>query len=216
MADDAQAPPRTIDWQRIGLDYRAGILSLREIAGQHGITEGAIRKRAKRDSWERDLTVRIQAKAEALVQARAAPDAETERVVVEATALAIVNVRLGHRKDIAKGRTLAMRLLSDLEVQTSETGLLEQLRDAVVAEAGTPREVGRVQEAFERVTSIGGRVSALKALSAAMRNFVALERVAYGMDKGAPPAGPLDGLKHESLRKLLDAIAAARAASPAA
>ena len=44
------------DWERIELDYRAGIKSLRQIADEGGITEGAIRKRAKRDAWERDLS----------------------------------------------------------------------------------------------------------------------------------------------------------------
>lgn len=42
-----------IDWERIEGDYRAGILSLREIAEAGGCTEGAIRKRAKRDGWDR-------------------------------------------------------------------------------------------------------------------------------------------------------------------
>lgn len=42
------------DWERIEIDYRAGLLSLREMAAKHGpLTEGAIRKRAKRDGWER-------------------------------------------------------------------------------------------------------------------------------------------------------------------
>mgnify|MGYP001581759619 CR=1 FL=1 len=46
-----QAP----QWERIELDYRAGIKSLRQIAAEQGISEGAIRKRAKRDDWSRDL-----------------------------------------------------------------------------------------------------------------------------------------------------------------
>jgi len=41
------------DWERIEAGYRAGVMSLRELATLHGITEGAIRKRAKRDEWER-------------------------------------------------------------------------------------------------------------------------------------------------------------------
>ena len=56
------------DWECIELDYRAGIKTLRQIAGEHGISEGAIRKRAKRDDWARDLSERIQDKAEQLVR----------------------------------------------------------------------------------------------------------------------------------------------------
>lgn len=44
----------TPDWEAIETAYRAGMMSLREIAAQHGISEGAIRKRAKRDDWSRD------------------------------------------------------------------------------------------------------------------------------------------------------------------
>ena len=45
------------DWERIELDYRAGIKTLRQIADENGISHGAINKRAKRDGWERDLSV---------------------------------------------------------------------------------------------------------------------------------------------------------------
>ncbi|CZW65294.1 Uncharacterised protein [Enterobacter hormaechei] len=41
---------RKPDWEAIETAYRAGVMSLREIASQHGISEGAIRKRAKRGS----------------------------------------------------------------------------------------------------------------------------------------------------------------------
>lgn len=47
------------DWERIEADYRAGIKTLRQIADDHGITHGAINKRAKRDGWSRDLSARL-------------------------------------------------------------------------------------------------------------------------------------------------------------
>ncbi|TPG76325.1 hypothetical protein [Pseudomonas arsenicoxydans] len=56
-----------IDWERIELDYRAGLFTLREIAAQHDVTHGAINKRAKRDGWTRDLAERIRSKADELV-----------------------------------------------------------------------------------------------------------------------------------------------------
>lgn len=49
------AKPTAPDWEHIELDYRAGVKTLRPIAAEHGITHGAINKRAKRDGWERDL-----------------------------------------------------------------------------------------------------------------------------------------------------------------
>ena len=41
------------DWEAIESAYRAGVLSLREIGAQYGVTEGAIRKRAKKLEWVR-------------------------------------------------------------------------------------------------------------------------------------------------------------------
>ena len=78
-----------IDWEKIEIDYRAGIKPLRQIAEEHGITHGAVNKRAKRDEWTRDLSAKIQSKADAKVS-KAAVSAEvsaaklaTEQVVVE-------------------------------------------------------------------------------------------------------------------------------------
>ena len=36
-----------IDWEKIELDYRAGIKTMRQIADENGITHGAVNKRAK-------------------------------------------------------------------------------------------------------------------------------------------------------------------------
>lgn len=62
---------KTTDWERIELDYRAGIKTLRQIADEHGISHVAINKRAKRDDWTRDLSARTKANAVEL----ATPDA---------------------------------------------------------------------------------------------------------------------------------------------
>lgn len=42
------------DWERIELDYRAGILSVREIAEARGVSHTAIYKKAKTLGWERE------------------------------------------------------------------------------------------------------------------------------------------------------------------
>lgn len=59
---------RQIDWEKIELDYRAGIKTLRQIADEHGISHVAINKRAKRDGWVRDLSAKIDKKADELVR----------------------------------------------------------------------------------------------------------------------------------------------------
>lgn len=44
-----------IDWLAVEADYRPNKLSLRAIGEKHGCTEGAIRKRAKKEGWVRDF-----------------------------------------------------------------------------------------------------------------------------------------------------------------
>jgi len=43
----------TANWPAIEVDYRAGAMSLREIAAVHEVPEATLRKRAKVGGWER-------------------------------------------------------------------------------------------------------------------------------------------------------------------
>lgn len=49
----------TPDWEAIESAYRAGVLSLRDIGEQYGVTEGAIRKRAKKFGWVRNSGTQV-------------------------------------------------------------------------------------------------------------------------------------------------------------
>lgn len=49
----------TPDWEAIETAYRAGVLSLRDIGEQYGVTEGAIRKRAKKFGWVRKTGTQV-------------------------------------------------------------------------------------------------------------------------------------------------------------
>lgn len=105
--------------------------SLFAVADRHGCSHTAINKRAKVEGWERDLQAKIKAKAEALVSKRevssevSSKAAETERQIVEANAEAIVIVRMAHRGDIRRSRSLANKLLAELEQLTDHRELAE-------------------------------------------------------------------------------------------
>ncbi|ENZ1677258.1 hypothetical protein ACXD0S_003919, partial [Proteus mirabilis] len=91
------------DWEAIESAYRAGVMSIREIASQYEITHQAISKRAKKEGWERDLKAKVKARAENLVAKRevaslvATEKAISERQLIEANAEVIANVRMEHR-----------------------------------------------------------------------------------------------------------------------
>lgn len=200
-AGGAAPAPRSPDWERIELDYRAGIKTLRQIADENGITHGAINKRAKRDGWERDLSQKIQAKADALVS-RAAVSSQVsadtklrERAVIDGNAQAVADVRLGHRKDARRVRQLTNRLMDELERQTDPATLakLQELAAAVVAPGEKPGR-DRYGELLEAVISLPERSKTLKVLAESLRIVVDMERTAFGMDKLDPAgAGPGEG-----------------------
>lgn len=190
MAQERKPAP---DWERIEADYRAGLLSLREIAAARGVSNVAIHKRAKKEGWERDLGKRIQAKADALVSKREAASktsadaVASDRIVVEANATLIAEVRLSHRRDIARSRNLAMQMLEELERATTNTDVFEKIAD-LLRESDDIAE--RRLEAFNKIMSSAGRIDSMKKLADTLRTLVTLEREAYGLT--ADPDGGTD------------------------
>lgn len=187
---------KDIDWEGIERDYRAGLLSVREIASAYGVSHVAIGKRAKKHSWARDLNAKIQAKAEALVTKATVTgsvtneeDLVTERQIIEANAQRIAEIRSAHRQDIGKARALATKLLAELDHQTSNPEVYEQLAELLIdaegggedgSEAAKQRQRRRM-EAFQRALSLGDRVDTMKKLAETLRALIGLEREAYGL-----------------------------------
>jgi hypothetical protein len=109
------------DWEAIERAYRAGSLSVRAIADQHSLTDGAIRKRAKKEGWVRDLTAKVkQATNEKLVRAEVRTDGtqdalRTDDEIVDEASDATAAVVLSHRTGLAKWRKIADKLCTALE-----------------------------------------------------------------------------------------------------
>ena len=193
------------DWEAIESAYRAGLMSIREIASQHGITHGAINKRAKRDGWERDLKAKIKAKADALVSKRevskqvSTEAATNERILIEANAEVIANVRMEHRGDIRRARNIASSLFGELEAQCADVGALEQLGDLMLS----PDDKGqdKLNEIYHKVISMPGRVKSMKDLSDTLKTLIGLERQAYDID------GPTGDEASKKLSDLMDDLA---------
>lgn len=189
------------DWERIELDYRAGVKSLREVASEHALSEGAIRKRAKRDGWSRDLSAQIQAKADDLVRKDAVRSevrtekAISERETIEANAHAVASVKLAHRKDIQRARNITMRLLEELEYQTGAENvwLLEKMGELLRDEDDFGRD--KLNDLYHKIISLPGRAKTMKDLGESLRVLVALERQAFGLDdKDNAPVDALTSL----------------------
>lgn len=192
------------DWEAIESAYRAGLLSIREIASQHGITHGAINKRAKRDGWERDLKAKIKAKADALVSKRevsskvSTETATSERILIEANAEVIATVRMEHRGDIRRARNLANSLFDELGAQCGDVSALEKLGDIMFDPDDNGRD--RLNELYHKVISLPGRVKSMKDLSDTLKTLIGLERQAYDID------GPEGDNSVKKLSDLMDSL----------
>jgi hypothetical protein len=191
VADADKAAP---DWERIEADYRAGILSTREIASAAGVSHTAINKRAKKDGWVRDLKARIQAKAEELVSRRevskevSSQQAATERQIIEANAERIAQVRGEHRADIQRVRALALNLLGELEGQSASLEDLAALGEML----RNPDENGqdRRNDLYLKIISTPSRIDSAKKVAETLKNAITMEREAYGLDDKKPEQPP--------------------------
>lgn len=185
---DAKKP--AIDWESVELHYRANLRSLKDIGKEYGVSDAGIIKRAKRDGWTRDLKAKIAAKAEAKVSA-AAVSAEVsanrvanEAAVVDANAELQYRIRMEHRSDIGRARSLFQALLSEVEAVTGDVGLFVELGE--IMDKSGPGANGswvkdKVNELYQRIVSTVGRVDNAKKLTEMLEKLVRLEREAFGI-----------------------------------
>ncbi|MBV4519682.1 hypothetical protein KVG88_06370 [Pseudomonas sp. SWRI74] len=177
----------TPDWERIEQLYRAGLLSLREIAiACPGANHVAIARRAKKFGWVQDLSAKIKAKAEDIVTRQAVTESETaeravtDLAVIDANAQAIANVRLAHRTDIRRSRRLANKLLDELDCLTDNRDLFEQLGELL--HEPDDKGIDRRNDLYSKVISLPGRSKTMKELSDTLKTLVTLERQAYDLE----------------------------------
>lgn len=189
------------DWERVELDYRAGILTLREMGALHSVSEGAIRKRAKRDSWSRDLNTKIKMRADELVrkeEVRKAVRSETavsEMRQVEIGAELIKDIKLGQRGRVSKATALTERLIEELEAITDNRELFEQLGELM--DKPDDNGMDRLNDAYHKVIGLQGRIKMNKELSDTMKTLMAIENQAFGINEDS---------SGESLEELLDRV----------
>lgn len=194
--------PSTTDWERVEAEYRTGILTLREIADACGITEGAIRKRAKRDSWTRDLNAKINAKADELVRREqvrknvkkgAKPgSAYHEKTIVAESATVVADIRLKHQRTIGRAEKLIAKMLAELELHTDHPDTYAEIAKLLIqnpfATAETAKGTQEMSEtaarqlaALEAVLSLPERSKTAKTLVESLQRLVGMERESYGI-----------------------------------
>jgi hypothetical protein len=173
---------RHVDWAKVEEIYRTGLVSVSEIAREAGLTEGAIRKRAKQGKWKRDLTAKVRAKTgEKLVLALANASESTNQLprtdeeTVELAAQTQVAVVRTHQNAIRRGQEITARLLQELDTTTSRAGEME--------EAFAGEDDAKKKYAMMRAVSLPARAGVMRDLAQAARVWTGLERQAFGISE---------------------------------
>lgn len=194
-----------ISWHEIEREYRIGKKTNVRIAEEFGVSESAIRRRAKKEGWTRDLKGQIKERADRIVQQKAIErlaikEIETDERTVDENAQLMASVRLAHRKDINESRMIAMTLLSDLKSQigTDNKYRLDSLIQSALDNSADPEAL---DQAISRAISLPSHVRVMKDLADTMSKLVALERQAWGLDDvDTSPVDALTELLHSISR----------------
>ena len=168
-----------IDWEAVEREYRAGQLSNRMIAEKHGISDTAIRKRAKAQGWSKDLTEKVRQEVRSqLVRAEVRTPSVSDREVIEVAAATGAQVVRTHRKDIRTAADIVGLLMGQLLDAASNR---EELSEAIEEETAND-ETGHRRAKLYRAISLQSHAAIVRDLSTAAKNLVQLERQAYNLD----------------------------------
>jgi len=199
---------RSVDWESIEREYRAGLQSVRQIAKRAGITHRSVQKKAEKQGWVRDLGARIRQEADAKVAREAvansvaarAEQVATECDIVTAESNVQVAIRLRQRTDIRSGIEIVQRMLAELGAQTVKADELEAwaLLAAKDQSAGDEKALAKGVDAFLKMVNLPTRIAGIQKLAEALKTLIALERQAFGIEAGSD--------RPQSLGEFLDSL----------
>ncbi|MEN5258640.1 hypothetical protein ACIOWK_34895 [Pseudomonas protegens] len=172
------------DWEAIERAYRAGALSIRTIAERQGVSDTAIRKKAKALGWARDLSDQVRKEVRSkLVRGEVRNDqganCELDAEIIEEAAEEGAQVVRSHRRDIRKATNIANLLMDDLLTTIKRR---EEIEDAI-AEETADDESGFRRSSMLAAVALPSNAKTLFQLSSAMKNLQVLERQAFGLDE---------------------------------
>lgn len=184
---------REIDWASIEREYRAGVKSNVQIANDNGITEGALRKKAKQFGWVKDLSAIIRAKAAEKVRDQQVRDKyevddeqAIEQKVIEENATLQAQVIREHRKDVTEARAIATLLMQELKIATlnpDELKLFAEIRATVgSAETGDAEVNERLLALYTKIMELPQKAGVIDKLANTLNRLIMLERQAFGID----------------------------------
>lgn len=173
------------DWEAVERDYRAGNLTLREMATKHGCTNGRICQVAKEKEWTRgDLqSVIKKATQAALIEEHIGAEVSKAKQGLSNTVIAEVELNTQviqrHRTRVSKAVDVAMRMLEELDSTTLKADELQELFEKVTEDIKGPA-LAAAQQRFRDLMRLHSRIGSAQKLMAALKDAQVLEAQAYG------------------------------------
>lgn len=176
-----------MDWEGVEADYRAGIDSARTIATRYGISESAVRFRAKADGWVKGDAHAVRAlahqKADNTVLPKTLPPAERIEALAEAGAQVLVR----HRTAVSGMASLVADMVQQLHHQTHNEDVLgAELREYFMLKAAeNPLMAGQYRQQMNNALhaiGLGARSKTMANLTASAGKLIELERKAWKLD----------------------------------
>lgn len=108
------------DWEAIHGLYRGGLLSIRAIADRFGVSDTAIRSKAKKNGWQRDLTDKVRQAVNAKVvrtEVRTSDSREprTDEEIIDDVSSEAAAMVLQHRVYLSRWGAIADKLAASME-----------------------------------------------------------------------------------------------------
>ena len=173
--------------QKAGRLYRAGVLTVVEVAKQCGISTNTLNKWANDYGWKRDFAKRVREAAGSLEAAKIASEyvSQTNPIsddeAVEAAARIQVEVTSRHKKDLITAVDLQMQLIGELQIVSSHVDKLEEF----IKDETKDDKTGQRRATMQAAIGIGTRMKAMQAASNSLTALIKTQRLVYRIaDKG--------------------------------
>lgn len=213
------AAPKKVDYEAIEPGWRAGIKSPTQLATEYTEATGvacsrsAIIKHFTKLGIQRDLSAKVQAKADAMVAeamvtglvstVTTLKDAE----IIEAAAADVATVRISHRRDITRFRALVLKLLAECEAEAADPSLFAELGE--ILRSPDDNGTDKLNDAYMKAISLSQRIKGVKELADTLKTLVGLEREAYGITEAEKPPAE-DAVDKEDLTRRIIYLLAER------
>jgi len=173
-----------IDWESLQRDYRIGLLSIQMLSEKYSVNRVSISRKAKSESWTRDLSEQVQAAAQAKVDAMIVDNVTStlhlsynkDAMMVEVASDFKADIIRKHRKDLAANTQMMNTLVQRLYDQAMQVDTVAQLLDRL------KNDDPMAWREMHKVMSLSSHIENLKKITEIHNNIITAERKAYNLD----------------------------------